>query len=96
MMAKEVTQEHLDEFFPPPEILHKWHKGEEADWPPREPMPMPGDRLRFDVGARVLCRTGPDAEKDWSPGTIIKLWYREGGWPEGAYAPIKFSLTISG
>lgn len=99
MMAKDVTKEDLELSFPPPEVLHKWKRGEDVDWPPPlddneleamlpEDMPV----LRFEVGTRALCRTGPDAEKDWSPGTVILQWYRDASWPEGSFAPYKIRL----
>jgi len=85
MEAYEVTQEILQEVFPPPEILQKWHRGEEAAWPP-EPEPM---ELRFALNTAVLCRVGPT---DWAPGIVIQQWYREPGWPEGHFAPYKIRL----
>ena len=91
MEAKEVTKEELESSFPTKEVLEKWHQGEDADWPPiEEPSEMP--TLRFDIGTRVQCRIGPDAEKDWAPGTIALLWYREPNWPLGSLAPYKIKL----
>jgi hypothetical protein len=84
MEAREVTLQELESVFPPLDILEKWHRGEEADWPPREE-PV----LRFDVGMSVLCRVG---SSDWSPGIITQVWYREPNWPEGAFAPYKIKL----
>ncbi len=89
MMASEVSKEELVSKFPTKEVLEAWYRGEDADWPPLEDS-LP--QLRFDVGTRVLCRIGPDAEKDWAPGTIIQLWYAEKDWPEGAFAPYKIKL----
>lgn len=80
-----VTPNALKEVFPPAEILEKWFKGEDAVWPP-EPEPQ---ELRFGLGTNVLCRVGPT---DWAPGKVLQLWYRENGWPEGAYAPYKIRL----
>ena len=98
MEAKEVTPEELERVFPPAEILEKWHRGEEAEWPPNEPewdeegaggMPQ----LRFEVGQKVLCRVGPGLGPDaWSAGTIVQLWYREANWPPGSWAPYKIRL----
>lgn len=85
MEPKEVTPDHINENFPPGEILEKWFRGEDAPWPP-EPEPP---ELRFTVGDKVECRVGPD---DWAPGTVHQLWYRENGWPEGAFAPYKILL----
>jgi hypothetical protein len=91
MEAKAVTKEELASNFPTREVLEKWHRGEDADWPPvEEPAELP--ELRFDVGTRVLCRIGPDAERDWSPGKVIQLWYREKNWPPGSFAPYKIKL----
>jgi len=102
MMAKEITKEDLKDSFPTAEVLRKWKRGEDAEWPPYEdelPPQRTDDleprlhegmpKLRFDVGTRVLCRTGPE---DWLPGTITLLWYRDIKWPEGAYAPYMIRL----
>jgi len=85
MEAGDVTDQDMHHVFPPPEIVEKWHLGEEAEWPPQESVP----RLRFDVGQEVMCRVGAT---DWSPGRVIQLWYREPNWPEGAFAPYKIRL----
>jgi hypothetical protein len=45
--------------------------------------------LRFAVGARVCCRTG---QNEWSSGTVVKLWYREGAWPAWKTAPYQVKL----
>ena len=87
MEAYEVTKEILQQVFPPADILQKWHRGEDAAWPP-EPEPL---ELRFEVGTDVLCRVGPT---EWTAGVITQQWYRESGpaWPEGHYAPYKIRL----
>ena len=91
MEAREVTKEELEAMFPTTEVLEKWHKGVDADWPPtEEPGEMP--TLRFSVGTRVQCRIGPDATKDWASGTVSLLWYRETSWPPGSFAPYKITL----
>ena len=90
MEAKEVTREELQTSFPTVDILEKWSKGIDADWPPMDSTGMP--KLRFDIGQKVECRIGPDAVKDWAPGTIVLLWYREINWPEGSFAPYKVKL----
>ena len=91
MEAKEITKQELQNSFPTSDVLVKWSKGEDADWPPiNSTVGMPS--LRFDVGQKVLCRIGPDINKDWAPGTVILLWYREITWPEGSYAPYKVKL----
>lgn len=99
MEAKEVNQEILKIGFPTPEVLHKWSKGEEADWPPMEDEvevdeAMMGQlpKLRFELNSKVLCRIGENAETDWAAGTVIKLWYREPRWPRGSYAPYQVQL----
>lgn len=91
--AKKVTKEDLTGLFPTAEVLQKWHKGEDAEWPPMDegdPMSMP--ELRFDMGTRVLCRIGPNAETDWAPGTISQLWYKEPNWPPNSFAPYQIKL----
>ena len=91
MEAKEVTKEELERSIPTHDVLEAWHKGEEADWPPMDdPLEMP--QLRFDLGTKVECRIGPDAEKDWGLGTVTELWYREPSWPPGSFAPYKIKL----
>jgi hypothetical protein len=85
--AKDVTIELLQEVMPPDEIIAKWFRGEDADWPPEPEAP----ELRFDVGTKVQCRVGPS---EWESGTVIQLWYRENSWPEGVYAPYKIRLNI--
>ena len=96
MEMKTVNSENIKEYFPPASILQKWHRGEDADWPPMDdseddegddaPM-MPV--LRFPVGTRVQCRI---SSTDWAPGTITGLWYRERTWPEGSWAPYRIVL----
>jgi hypothetical protein len=91
MEARDVTKDDLKDRFPTVDVLEKWYAGEDADWPPMEEEPeLP--ELRFQVGTRVFCRVGPDAIKDWLPGTIVLLWYREPKWPMGSYAPYKIQL----
>mmetsp|Transcript_14828 Transcript_14828/g.36277 ORF Transcript_14828/g.36277 Transcript_14828/m.36277 type:complete len:192 (+) Transcript_14828:343-918(+) len=85
MEAWEVSMEELKTMFPTAEILQKWHKGEDADWPPEPELP----ELRFELGSRVLCRLGQDT---WGPGTVVMLWYREENWPPGSYAPYQVKL----
>jgi hypothetical protein len=94
MEAHEVTEEDLKHHFPPPEVLGKWHRGEEAEWPPMDDNDD-GDalpQLRFEVGQRVFCRVGPDPTTGWAPGTVVQLWYREPNWPNGSWAPYKIKL----
>lgn len=84
-----VTKEELEVKFPTTDVLQKWHQGEMAEWPPVEPeFPV----LRYDVGTRVMCRIGPNAERDWTSGVITQLWYTQKNWPEGSYAPYKVKL----
>jgi hypothetical protein len=90
--AHEVTKELLEENFPYQEVLEKWSRGEDADWPPLEAMMDQLPSLRFDVGQRVECRIGPDEVTGWAKGTITQLWYREQGWAEGSFAPYKIRL----
>ena len=86
MVPIKVTEGILREIFPPADVLEKWYRGEEAEWPP-EPEPQ---ELRFDIDMDVLCRVGPT---DWLPGKVIQLWYREPNWPEWVYAPYKILLN---
>jgi hypothetical protein len=93
MEPKEVTVDVLKESFPPEDVLTKWMNGEDVEWPPFYNDKDQGDtpmELRFDLGASVLCRIGPDL---WEPGTITKLWYRERQWPADAYAPYQIELS---
>jgi hypothetical protein len=85
MEVKDVTKEELQHSFPTEDVLEKWHRGEEAEWPPNED-PI---ELRFSVGMFVLCRVGPT---DWAPGKVQQLWYREANWPPNSYAPYKILL----
>jgi len=49
--------------------------------------------LRFALGDRVTCRTGPgNGEDAWSAGTVIKQWYREANWPASRVAPYQIKL----
>ena len=89
--AKDVTREDLESEFPTPEVLEKWSRGEEADWPPMDDNYELPD-LRFDIGQKVECRIGPDPITGWAKGTIIQLWYRESNWQPGSYAPYKIRL----
>ena len=91
MEAREVTAQELENFFPPLDVIEKWHRGEEAEWPPRDDdeAAAAAAALRFDVGTPVLCRVG---QADWLGGVITQLWYREPSWPEGAFAPYKVRL----
>ena len=91
--SKDVTEEELKHFFPTAEVLEKWHKGEQAEWPPmvdEDFSPEDFPKLRFEVGTKVECRVGPE---EWAPGEITQLWYREPQWPEGSFAPYKIKLA---
>lgn len=102
MLAREVEYETLKSSFPTPEVLLKWSRGEDAEWPPLEDDyedeyeeggqmdDIP--HLRFQVGAKVECRLGPDPVTGWTKGEIIQLWYREPGWPPNSFAPYKVEL----
>mmetsp|Transcript_65002 Transcript_65002/g.123988 ORF Transcript_65002/g.123988 Transcript_65002/m.123988 type:complete len:471 (-) Transcript_65002:3-1415(-) len=48
-----------------------------------------GPALRFVVGTKVMCRTGPD---EWSVGSIVALHYRESHWPPGKKVPYQVKL----
>jgi len=94
--AVEVAQDDLLEGFPTQEVLIKWYRGEEAEWPPFDEDEDEDEdmipTLRFDVGTRVECRVKPDPVTGWEKGTIIQQWYREQGWPPNAWASYKVDL----
>lgn len=94
--SKDVTQELLFDNFPTNEVLLKWSRGEDAEWPPfdDDELDMQQSRppLRFEVGTRVVCRVGPDPVTGWSPGLVTQLWYREPSWPADSWAPYKVEL----
>jgi len=92
MEAREVTEEILKEDFPYTDVLEKWSRGEEADWPPMEAMTDQLPDLRFEVGQKVECRIGPDEVTGWAKGKVMQLWYREDGWADGSFAPYKIML----
>ena len=93
MEAYEVSREILEENFPYGQVLEKWSRGEEADWPPLEDDMLDElPSLRFGVGTMVECRIGPDEVTGWAKGTVKQLWYREQGWAEGSFAPYKVQL----
>ena len=96
MEAKDVEQKDLKESFPTEAVLVKWHKGEEADWPPdeddEEQLENSLPRLRFELGKKVECRVGPDPVTGWTKGVITQLWYQEPTWPENSWAPYKIAL----
>mmetsp|Transcript_15305 Transcript_15305/g.43130 ORF Transcript_15305/g.43130 Transcript_15305/m.43130 type:complete len:185 (-) Transcript_15305:131-685(-) len=83
--AKDVQLEDLKSIFPTPEILSKWAKGEEAEWPPVEDEV----ELRFKIGDKVSCLLG---QGEWAPGKIAGLWYRDPTWPTRNYAPYQIEL----
>ena len=81
--------------------MEKWSKGEEAYWPPLDVDDNDDDdkeeedekpSLRFKLGQRVKCRTGPDPINGWVRGEVIQLWYTEAGWPANSWAPYKIQL----
>ena len=96
MESIQVNKEHLKACFPPEDVLIKWSKGEEADWPrfdddeDDEILDFP--QLRFGLDQLVECKTGADPVTGWTKGKIIQLWYRENGWPKNTYAPYKIEL----
>ena len=92
MEARDVEKEDLVNGFPTEEVIMKWHRGEEAEWPPYEDDEFDKPQLRFAVGQRVECRIGPDPVLGWARGEIIQLWYREQAWPEDSWAPYKIQL----
>eukprot|EP00930_Biecheleria_cincta_P106039 TRINITY_DN9925_c0_g1_i1.p1 TRINITY_DN9925_c0_g1~~TRINITY_DN9925_c0_g1_i1.p1 ORF type:complete len:384 (+),score=104.14 TRINITY_DN9925_c0_g1_i1:113-1264(+) len=49
--------------------------------------------FRFNVGTRVICRTGRD---EWSAGVIVALKYRESDWPAGRTVPYQVQLDNGG
>ena len=100
--ATDVTKEDLTDSFPTEDVLIKWSRGEEADWPPlddeyyeeeEEDEQSEVPHLRFEVGQAVECRVGPDPVTGWAKGEITQLWYREPGWPPNSWAPYKVTLS---
>ena len=67
------------------ETIKLWSEGKEAEWPKQPP-------LRFEINTRVDCRIGPHPVRDWLPGTIVALSYRESNWPVGMTAPYQIQL----
>lgn len=96
MEAREVTKEVLLESYPTEDVLTKWSKGEDAEWPPYEEDEYDDEtnrpKLRFEVGQKVECRVGPDPETGWAPGEVVQLWYREASWPPNSMAPYQIQL----
>ena len=45
--------------------------------------------LRFELGARVECKVG---KKEWAAGEVTMLWFRQGDWPPGTFAPYQVQL----
>jgi len=93
--SKNVLKEDLLEGFPTKQVLEKWYRGEEAEWPPfdeEEEFDDLNPQLRFEVGDKVECRIGPDPVTGWAKGSINQLWYREQGWPPNSWAPYKVQL----
>lgn len=97
--SKDVLKRDLLDGFPTEEVLEKWARGEEAEWPPfqddddeDEFSDLQQPQLRFIVGESVECRIGPDPVKGWAKGTVAQLWYREQGWPPNSWAPYKVQL----
>mmetsp|Transcript_12994 Transcript_12994/g.15249 ORF Transcript_12994/g.15249 Transcript_12994/m.15249 type:complete len:197 (+) Transcript_12994:155-745(+) len=94
--SKDVLKEDLLEGFPTNEVLEKWSRGEEAEWPPFDDEEDFTDsnqpQLRFEVGEKVECRIGPDEVTGWAKGSVMQLWYREQGWPPNSWAPYKIQL----
>ena len=61
--------------------------------------PMKRPKLRFAVGDCVACLTagsdgaGLDWPRRWSAGTVLELWHRQAGVPEGSAVPYAVALT---
>lgn len=96
MEAKDVKPDDLKGSFPTEDVLMKWSRGEEADWPPDDDLvdeqQFQAPQLRFEIGQRVECRIGPEEETGWAKGIISQLWYREPSWPPNSWAPYKIKL----
>lgn len=52
----------------------------------------PFPTLRFGVGDRVECNMGSTSEKEWTLGTVERLFYRERNFPSGMCAPYQVLL----
>ena len=101
MTMAEVTDEVLDEYFPPEDYIRSWHEGDDVDWPP--PYDESDDEnadegdlqqvpLRFNIGDAVECRIGADPVTGWAGGKVAMLWYRESNWPKNSKAPYQVQL----
>ena len=94
--SKDVTKEALFDNFLTNQVLLKWSRGEDAEWPPFDEHELDMEKvrpqLRFQVGTRVVCRVGPDPVTGWVPGLVVQLWYREPSWPADSWAPYKVEL----
>lgn len=53
-------------------------------------------RLRLQLHSRVECWYGRGNHEGWSPGQIVKCWYREPDWPVGDFAPYQVRLDFDG
>ncbi len=57
-----------------------------------EELSMTPASLRFQVGQRLECRTGPDPVNDWIKVEITQSWYREAAWSPNSWAPYQIQL----
>lgn len=74
---------------PPEDVLVDWAAGKDTAWPPEPEAPAGQVELRFGEATRVECCVGRD---EWLAGAVVKLWYREPGFPPGFFAPYQVHL----
>lgn len=67
------------------EVLADWKSGKRTEWPRRP-------TWRFEIGARVSCRIGPNPVTGWASGRVVALNYSEANWPPGSYVPYQIWL----
>ncbi|KAJ1449660.1 hypothetical protein M885DRAFT_534893 [Pelagophyceae sp. CCMP2097] len=84
----QLQKEDFVETLPPDDVLQDWARGKETVWPPEVEVPQ-NVPLRFLEQARVECCVGRD---EWLAGNVVKLWYREPGFPPGFFAPYQVHL----
>jgi len=92
--ATDITEDDLYCFFPTPQVIEAWSKGEDPpvtfDEEEDDESILPA--LRFNIGTKVECRIGPDPVTGWATGVITQLWYREEQWPQDSFAPYRVLL----
>lgn len=78
-MARYVERVEIEREFPPADILLRWARGDDAEWP--EPDDPPDYNLQFKPGDRVDAYLGGA----WRPATVVQQWWRDSAWPKFAW-----------